>query len=378
MNILASVLQVTGLRVTGSRAFVLGRRDSACAARAGRPSLVATAIGFALFAVSSAFAQSPPPGSPLQKRMALIKRASNNPNLSDFTAPSANAATAEYVDIYGDYAYGINDWGVTVGEYCYAAAACTQAVNGTGPFLFEHGNYTTPAFPAAVLGAYPSGINLLGQVVGLYFDASFTIHGFVLQGSKFRSIDAPGTSPSGFFGTYTNGINTQGDIVGQYFDHNNNAHDFVIKDGVFKPFTLPITESVYDSPNGINDFGDIVGYFQDNLGKEHGYLLSHGVANVIDFPGAQSTQAWGINLEGDIVGSYTVPVTTNPYSSTYYYGFLLHRGSFATINPPGGSSAFDGANTAALGINDLGEIVGYYQRATGTGSAQLTGFLRKW
>jgi hypothetical protein len=39
------------------------------------------------------------------------------------------------------------------------------------------------------------------------------------------------------------------------------------------------------------------------LGNTHGYLLSHGVAQVIDFPGSQFTQAWGINFEGDIVGS---------------------------------------------------------------------------
>jgi len=374
-----SFLEMVAFGVTTNRAKFLERRAKDHSVLALRAITVTAAIGLALLTASSSSAQSPPPNLPLLKRMALVGRQQiHNSHLSVPTVTLDNLANAEYVDIYGLAAYGINDWGVAVGENCYVTAACEQAVGGTGPFLFANGNYKVLTFPATVIGAYPSGINLLGQIVGVYFDTSFTIHGFVLDGSHFRSIDAPGTAPTGFLGTYTSGINTQGDLVGQYFDHNNNAHDFVIKDGVFQPFTLPIADSVYDSPNGINDRGDIVGYFQDKLGNTHGYLLSHGVAQVIDFPGSQFTQAWGINFEGDIVGSYSVPVTTNPYTNTYSYGFLLHRGAFSTVNPPGGSSAFSGADTIAFGINDFGEIVGVYQRATSGGSAQLTGFLRKW
>jgi uncharacterized membrane protein len=310
-------LEMVAFRATAKRAVFLSRGAKNHIVLALRASGIASAFGLALLTASSSIAQAPPPNSPLQKRMALMERQqSHNSYLSVPTITSGNSANSEYVDIYGVAAYGINDWGVAVGEYCYVTTACEQAVGGTGPFLFANGDYKTLTFPATVLGAYPSGINLLGQIVGVYFDTSSTIHGFVLDGSHFRSIDAPGTAPTGFLGTYTSGINTQGDLVGQYFDQNNNAHDFVIKDGVFKPFTLPIADSVYDSPNGMNDLGDIVGSFQDKLGNTHGYLLSHGVAQVIDFPGSQFTQAWGINFEGDIVGSYSVPVTTNPYTNT--------------------------------------------------------------
>ena len=318
---------MVAFRATAKRAVFLSRGAKNHIVLALRASGIASAFGLALLTASSSIAQAPPPNSPLQKRMALMERQqSHNSYLSVPTVTSGNSANSEYVDIYGVAAYGINDWGVAVGEYCHVTTACEQAVGGTGPFLFANGDYKTLTFPATVLGAYPSGINLLGQIVGVYFDTSFTIHGFVLDGSHFRSIDAPGTAPTGFLGTYTNGINS----------------------------------------------------FQDKLGNTHGYLLSHGVAQVIDFPGSQFTQAWGINFAGDIVGSYSVPVTTNPYTNTYSYGFLLHRGAFSTVNPPGGSSSFSGADTIALGINDIGEIVGVYQRATSVGSAQLTGFLRKW
>ncbi len=75
------------------------------------------------------------------------------------------------------------------------------------------------------------------------------------------------------------------------------------------------------------------------------------------------------------MGYYIVP-STNPYNSVALYGFLLRDGKFTTINPPKGSTAFDGVATEAFGINDFGVIVGTYQFATGPESADTLGFLR--
>lgn len=63
-----------------------------------------------------------------------------------------------------------------------------------------------------------------------------------------------------------------------------------------------------------------------------------------DVPGASFTEARGINAQGDIVGVYT---TTAPH------GFLLHEGTFTTIDVPGASS------TTALSVSPNGGIVGY-------------------
>jgi uncharacterized membrane protein len=71
---------------------------------------------------------------------------------------------------------------------------------------------------------------------------------------------------------------------------------------------------------------------------------------LIDFPGASSTQAWGINARGEIVGAYN---DGNPH------GFYLHRGNYAPIDYPGATF------TNALGISPRGEIVGRYVDASG-------------
>ena len=78
----------------------------------------------------------------------------------------------------------------------------------------------------------------------------------------------------------------------------------------------------------------------------------------IDFPGASSTVARGINDFGEIVGQFS--------GSSGTQGFLLSVGTFTAIRPPGASF------TNASGINNAGEIVGSFQ----DGSGRLRGFLR--
>ena len=68
----------------------------------------------------------------------------------------------------------------------------------------------------------------------------------------------------------------------------------------------------------------------------------------IDVPGAAATDAFGINERGQIVGFYSEP---SPGPS---HGFLLDSGTFTTIDVPGADS------TIAFGINDRDQIVGIY------------------
>lgn len=67
----------------------------------------------------------------------------------------------------------------------------------------------------------------------------------------------------------------------------------------------------------------------------------------LDFPGAQLTQASGINASGQIVGVYID-------ASGQAHGFLDSAGSFSTLDFPGALA------TTAFGINGSGETVGYY------------------
>jgi probable HAF family extracellular repeat protein len=57
---------------------------------------------------------------------------------------------------------------------------------------------------------------------------------------------------------------------------------------------------------GINAGGQIVGFFLTSGGKTHGYVRSaSGIFTTIDVPGANGTEAHGINNGGQIVGDFT-------------------------------------------------------------------------
>ncbi len=102
---------------------------------------------------------------------------------------------------------------------------------------------------------------------------------------------------------------------------------------------------------GINASGNIVGFYVNADNTTHGFLLSGGQFSTIDFPGAAFTEANGINSRGDIVGDYAFTTTgTGPH-----HGFLLSRDSaFTTIDFPGATSTFAGGN------NSRGDIIGAY------------------
>jgi probable HAF family extracellular repeat protein len=71
------------------------------------------------------------------------------------------------------------------------------------------------------------------------------------------------------------------------------------------------------------------------------------------FPSAIDTYAYGINDDGQIVGYYST-------SSGQQHGFVYSHGHYTTLNDP---SATYG--TEAYGINDHGQIVGEYADSSG-------------
>jgi hypothetical protein len=81
----------------------------------------------------------------------------------------------------------------------------------------------------------------------------------------------------------------------------------------------------------------------------------------IDYPGAINSYAAGINDSGQIAGYYFG-------SNNYFYGFSLSSGAFSSISVPGS------LNTYAFGISDSGQIVGSYD-ATSSGNFIITGFI---
>src|SRR5262249_55281652 len=92
--------------------------------------------------------------------------------------------------------------------------------------------------------------------------------------------------------------------------------------------------------------------------RSHGFFLSgSGQFMAIDIPGANFTRAAAINGRGDIVGTYRLP--TDPMSRRH--GFLLSKGGFTTIDPPG--AIFTNPPTAAA-ISWGGSAPRYHARLT--------------
>jgi uncharacterized membrane protein len=124
--------------------------------------------------------------------------------------------------------------------------------------------------------------------------------------------------------------------------------------------------------SGIDDRGRIVGGYVDARSETHGYMRgTAGCYTTIDVPGASATDtsvylshpgtaALDINDAGQIVGSYSG-------ADGKARGFILARGTFTTTAVPGA------IETILLGNNNRGQIVGSYLDADGTQRAFLRG-----
>jgi len=66
------------------------------------------------------------------------------------------------------------------------------------------------------------GINAHGQVAGVSCDDNFVCHAFLLAGATLTSFDFPGAA-----GTLAYGINSAGQIVGKYFTADGSTHGFL-------------------------------------------------------------------------------------------------------------------------------------------------------
>jgi probable HAF family extracellular repeat protein len=150
-------------------------------------------------------------------------------------------------------AQGGNDAGVYVGDYLDTDGVTRLGFEGkAGKFL---SNFKLPKVKG-VTSTNPRQINNNGVVAGGYIDKTGIQHGFVLDGKKLTSFDAPGSV----------GVTTA---------------------------------------EGINDAGQVAGLYTDSGGTRHAfeYDVSTGNFTAIDpGNGSAAQEAWGINNKGLIVG----------------------------------------------------------------------------
>lgn len=161
--------------------------------------------------------------------------------------------------------------------------------------------------------------------------------------------------------------------------------------------SYPRTDAYSTSPWGINDAGQIVGSVKGTDGIWHGYLDDRGVYSLVDYPGAIYTNLLAVNNYGVMVGLYSDDTGSHSFiydhgafstSSAYLddnndagqvvgfsgqHGYLNSNGAEQLIDYPGAIT------TVFTGINNKGQIVGWYTDGTptqfGRGNYQAHGFI---
>jgi hypothetical protein len=127
--------------------------------------------------------------------------------------------------------------------------------------------------------------------------------------------------------------------------------------------TLDFPEAASTQIFGVNGRGDVVGQYVDTQGNTHGFSYNKTLGfKTIDVPGAVQSGAFGIDDTGRIVGFSVDALGAQ-------HGFLLVGSNFIPICPPGA------VDTNALGINAKGDIVGVFD--TGDVSTQIGFLLRQ-
>jgi hypothetical protein len=192
----------------------------------------------------------------------------------------------------------------------------------------------------------PLGINSAGTVTGSFFDTGFASHGFKWVNGTGQLFDFPGAAQ-----TALGSINDSGTAVGTLFNADGSSLGFTLDaNGQTTQFAVPGSFST--AAFGINNRGDIVGV-ADGVGFEK----TGTTFKFIQFPGSVSSTPMSINDAGVIVGTY--------FDGDATHSFVSSNGKFVNFDVPGADS------TDARGINDHGEIMGEFRQ---TADAQGQGF----
>jgi hypothetical protein len=219
-------------------------------------------------------------------------------------------------------------------------------------------------------GTVGIGINDFGVIAGITKDANDVRHGFLRHlGGTFTIFNHPDAGSGPFEGTRVGGLNALGAVAGMYRDANDFDHPYVRDaNGTFTTISFP--NLLGGNAWAINLWGTVVGNFlnltddQSVLLHYHGFVRArNGAITLFDPPGSTMTEiptAAAINDAGAITGDYWV--CSADLSRCSVHGFVrMPNGKYTVIDVPGaGPDGYSFQGTFPQGINDLGEVSGFY------------------
>jgi len=225
-----------------------------------------------------------------------------------------------------------------------------------------------------------TGINDIGYTVGFWANKAGANFGWYKYKGKFHDVKGfPGATNSTPRMVQLLGVNDNAIAVGFYanaatptantrgFEYNIRKHKFtrILQPGVTTHNLNVNTPSL--TAAAINIHGTVAGFYTTKSGVTDGFVKrTNGMFVTLAYPGATMTQAFGINDSGLVVGAYT----TGSGSSAQSFGFTWMNGHFHEVNDPHGVGS-----TIINGVNDRGELVGFYMDANNNNNTD--GFLAK-
>jgi len=270
---------------------------------------------------------------------------------------------------------GINNRGLIAGFYGSGNAGHPNQ----GYLLTHSGTFIPEDFPPTpenpALQTQLTGLNDRGVLTGYFYNTNNGIpvdnqFGFYVKDGVFTEVNNPQTPglfgnpnpPSGvLIENQLIGVNDRDIAVGFYNDASGNSHGYTydIKTGKFSA-NIDDPAGVSTVTAAINDKGNLAGFYTDAGGTIHGFLDTHGVFKTVDAPGATETELLGLNDRGLAVGFDIVNGVT--------HGLIYNSktGTFTTLDDPNASGS-----TILNGLNDKGDIVGFYTDAAGNTHGML-------
>jgi hypothetical protein len=272
---------------------------------------------------------------------------------------------------------GINDSQQIVGYFGDGAV-----IANNGYLLIPRNHYSVENFTNLPSGDHASQTQAIGinnnsfpDIVGFYTDnATGVTHGFLDSNGWQSTVDDPAGSAPHVTAPVQNllGINDDGKAAGFWLDNKGLEHGFVVEINYHNPHASKFIEippttfagALATQASDITDQDDVCGFWTDANGNNHGFFgrLGHGFSSFhVNIKGrnAVSTSPFGCNNEGEIVGSFTDV-------NGGVHGFVFEHGKFHQVDAPGSSqaAAFGVTGTFINGVNDQGDIVGFFSDGT--------------
>ena len=257
-----------------------------------------------------------------------------------FDGPNSSAGTT---------ANGINNNGQIVGF------SVDNSDNATNWWRNPNGTFHVLNLP---IGSFANGINTTPTVVGQNGETAYSYTGSTL--TTLPSVNGTTTSQVAF------GVNDGGWIVGQYTDSNTGTSPGFVYNGSNFTTLNPVPNATNTFAQGINNHGLVAGFYSTDGGvTSHGFFYNTTTTAFIlaadpNVPNFVFSQILGINNHNTAVGYYGD-------TSTSQFGFIYNpvTQSYLILSDPNAANINGVSITQITGIDNAGEITGFYIGADG-------------